>query len=803
MEMIPLIAQELSLKIQQVQATLELLDDGNTLPFITRYRKEQTGNLDEEEIRKISECAIRIRQLEDRRQAILANIESQGKLTPEINQSIKAATDIHALEDLYLPYKQKRKTKAMEARRLGFSPLAGLLLFAVSGQKKWLKELAIVQNEEGALESVSPQKMDLLNNLAAKSVSPAEAVAVLCDTGTELEFALQKSRDIVAEVVNEDVIIRRTLRERANRSVIVLTKLADPEHADADRFKMYHSFDSTPANLAPHRTLAINRGEKIACLKVKLDWTEVNPEAVIGQKWINSHHSEWVELFETAVHDCVQRLLLPSLNRDLRAALTELAATHSLEVFSTNLKQLLMQPPVEATKVMGIDPGFRSGCKVAVIDETGHYLAGDTIYPHPPQKQNIQSKIKLLDMVKKYSVEIIAIGNGTASRESEELIAELISENQLDLKYCVVSEAGASVYSVSETAREEFPELEAAMRGNISIARRLVDPLAELVKIDPRSMGVGQYQHDIDPRELGNRLETVVESCVNQVGVDLNTASVSLLERVSGITRRTSRNIVDYRERNGAFTNRKNLLDVEGIGPSAFLQSAGFLRIRNGNNSLDNTAVHPESYPAVEKLANKFADSASDLKELATVLSRVETSKMPQGDSFKDLAESVGLGLPTLTDILHELKKPGRDPRENLDPPLLRGGITKLEDLAVGMKMDGTVRNLVDFGAFVDVGLKNDGLVHISQISHSRIKHPIDVLEVGQRIEVQVIEIDFARSRLALSIKELSAPPKRDRARGSQGNSNGNISSKKRADYPANSIGAMLADKLNSSGRRK
>ncbi len=733
------LAQDLGLREQQVQSAADLLAEGNTIPFITRYRKEWTGSLDEVQLRSIEEGLERLKSLEERRAAILKSIAEQDKLDDGLQKRIEACDKLQELEDLYLPYRPKRRTRASVAREKGLEPLAAALALELCGRR------------------------DLAADLPdASCPEPGESLEAWRGEAADDEEALAGAADILAEWINEDAPLRASLRESGSRKAALASQLADETHKEAAKFRLYAEFSQPLARLKPHQVLALNRGEKLGVLKLQLDWTEAAPLDSVLKAWLRNEAHPRAEWFRSVARDALDRLALPALGRDLRRQATEAAESHSLEIFAANLKQLLLQPPLPGKVMLGLDPGFRTGCKVAVIDGTGRYLEGDTLYPHPPKKKWSEAKLRLLQLIESHKVELIAIGNGTASRESEELFAELIRENELKLQYAVVSEAGASVYSASDAAREEFPELDASLRGNISIARRLQDPLAELVKIDPKSLGVGQYQHDVDSRRLGDKLGGVVEDTVNAVGVDLNTASAHLLAKVSGVTRRSSRNIVAWRDANGAFRRRDQLMEVEGIGPAAFRQCAGFLRIRNGENELDNTAVHPEAYEAVSQLARRYQEEAIAPEELA----RRVRSDSPKLKDLEELAGSVGLGLPTLRDILDELARPGRDPRSALDPPMLRSGALSLEQLKPGTVLDGTVRNLVDFGAFVDVGLKEDGLVHVSQLSHKRVNHPVEVLSVGERVQVQVLDVDLERQRISLSIKALQEAPERPRPNG-------------------------------------
>ena len=747
------IAAELGLKLQQVQQALALLAEGNTVPFITRYRKEMTGGLDEDQLRRIQELHNSLVALEERREAILRSIAEQGLLSPELEGAIKACTRLTELEDLYLPYRPKRKTRASEARRRGLAPLAALLLLEVSGREDWAREICRAPVSEDSTDT--PAVEHGWERVLTLRTMPRAELPASCATHEEIpdgDAALAGARDILAEWMAERAELRAELRQAGARLALLRARLKDEAHAEAPKFRLYADFAELMRELPPHRVLAVNRGEALGVLQVKVDWEPVGALARVAGRVLLKPGSSWSGEVGAALEDGLDRLLQPSLSRELREEKQLEAEAHSLEVYATNLRQLLLQPPVAGQVVMGIDPGFRTGCKVAVVDATGRLLEGDTIYPHAPQLRQGEARSTLLRMAQGHGVGIVAIGNGTASRETEELVAAWIAETGLPVRYCVVSEAGASIYSASEEAREEFPQLDATQRGNISIARRLQDPLAELVKIDPRSLGVGQYQHDVDTRRLGERLDAVVESCVNSVGVDLNTASASLLRHVAGLTRRTSRNVVEHRSAHGPFRRREQLREVTGIGPAAFRQCAGFLRIRAGEDPLDNTGIHPESYEAVRRLFQQEGLPLDQPRELAARVS-----------ATPELAQRLGLGLPTLTDILAELRKPGRDPREELDPPLMRGGVLKLEDLQPGMVLEGTVRNLVDFGAFVDVGLKNEGLIHVSQLSHRRVRHPMDLLQVGQRVKAAVLEVDLARGRLALSMKALEPQPQAPR----------------------------------------
>lgn len=745
------VAEQLRLKTQQVQAALELLEAGNTVPFVTRYRKEVTGGLDEEQLRSILEAETRLRQLEDRRASIRNSLEERQLLTPQMQQALDACSSLTDLEDFYLPYRPRRRTRAGDARQKGLAPLAGLLLQAGRGRRGIPESFLVIQNEDNQLlPHPDPAAWLTLAGLSREAV-----IARLPELLPELPFEeqLAGAGDIVAEWLSEEAVLRASIRTRAARGLRLVTRLK-PKHPDAPRFRSYDDHSEALGSMPPHRVLAVNRGEALGCLQVKAAWDELPLEEMAARHIGLLADSPWREELLEALRDGLKRLIQPSLERELRAARTEVAENHSLELYDSNLRQLLLQAPMPGKVMLGLDPGFRTGCKIAVVDGTGRYLEGGTIYPHPPQNRQLESRQELLRLARKHHVEVIAIGNGTASRESQELVAEFIRENNLEIRFAVVDEAGASVYSASEEAREEFPELEASLRGNISIARRLQDPLAELVKIDPRSLGVGQYQHDVDQRRLGERLDGVVESCVNQVGVDLNTASASLLRRVSGLTRRTSRNIVAWREDKGRFRRREELREVDGIGPAAFLQSAGFLRIRDGEEALDNTGVHPERYPVLKSLFARFSIDPNLPRDLAVAIRRQHGSEA----DLAELAAELDLGLPTLQDILRELEKPGRDPRAELEAPVLREALPEMKDLEAGQVLEGVVRNLTDFGAFVDLGMKQDGLLHVSQISRQRVRHPLDKLALGQKIRVQVLDVDLERGRISLSMKALEAP---------------------------------------------
>ncbi len=716
--MFQLIADELNLNPLQVKNTVTLLDDAKTVPFIARYRKEHTGSLDEEQIRAVEERIHYLRALEARKGTILSSIEEQGKLTDELKKRIGAATKMQELEDLYLPYKPKKRTRATVAREKGLEPLAEMLL----GRRE-----TDIRDAEA---------------LAAAFVNAEKEVE-------DSSQALQGARDIIAEWISEDADIRQDIREETFARGLLSAEAKKVEGRTP--FEMYYEFSEALSKIVPHRILAINRGESEGVLRVSVSVDEDVMEQLISRRVLTGVPAPFTEQVKTALADAYKRLIAPSIEREVRNALTEKADAHAIDIFAKNLKNLLLQPPVRGKKILGIDPGFRTGCKVAVIDETGKYLEGLTIYPHPPQNQFLKAKSDVRRLIEKYDAAIIAIGNGTASRETEQMAAELIAEMKpaRTVEYIIVSEAGASVYSASKIAREEFPDLEASMRGNISIARRLQDPLAELVKIDPKSIGVGLYQHDINQKKLSESLGHVVESCVNSVGVNLNTASASLLRHISGLTSRTAQNIIYFRDRHGKFKSRRQLLEVEGIGEVAYELAAGFLRIPDGDNPLDNTSIHPESYPATQKLLEKFG--INDIrKEGAMLKLKIKNIR----SELQSLLDELGIGEPTFRDIIANIEKPGLDPRDSLPKPILKSDVLKMEDLKEGMWLKGTVRNVVDFGAFVDIGVKQDGLVHVSRMAERYVKNPLEVVAVGDVVDVKVVSIDMERGRIGLSMKK-------------------------------------------------
>ncbi len=723
-----IIANELKIKIEQVDSVIKLFLEDATIPFIARYRKEATGGLDEDILRQIEDRKNYLILLEERRETILKSIEEQGKLTDELKSKIMECIKLQELEDLYLPYKPKRKTRGTIAKAKGLEPLAIFILRNPNYQGNFDEKLSEFINEELGVASI--------------------------------EEALQGAKDIIAEMISDDAEVRKAVREYLSETSVVNSEKAKEKSSDEqisekqkekdkkEIYQIYYEFKIDISKIKPYQTLALNRGEKEKILKISLSFDEPSVLKLVNKKFLKYSESVFMEIINQTIEDSFTRLIFPSIEKEVRNHLTEIADLHAIEIFASNLKQLLLQPPLLGKIIMGIDPGFVSGSKVAIIDETGKYLEGSTIYPHPPQNKIEEAEKTVLNFINKYKVDVISIGNGTASRETEFFIAELIKKYKLKCQYIIVNEAGASVYSASAIAKKEFPDLEASQRGNISIGRRLLDPLAELVKIDPKSIGVGLYQHDVDQKLLAEKLDDVVESCVNYVGVDVNTASESLLTYVSGLNKRIAGNIVKHREKIGKFKTRKELIEFSGLGEKAFEQSAGFLKIRNGENPLDNTFIHPESYQATEKFLEKINLPITNIKESGALIGLFIKQK-----GTKKLAEEIGIGEPTLIDIIENLKKPGRDPREDIPKPILRSDVLKMEDLQVGMKLKGTVRNVVDFGAFVDIGVKQDGLLHISQIANKYVKNPLDVINVGDIIDVTIISIDLDRKRISLSMK--------------------------------------------------
>ena len=712
MDIIKKLAEELQIRPGQAQAAVKLIDEGNTIPFISRYRKEATGALNDEVLRNLYERLNYLRNLEEKKEQVLSTIEEQGKLTEELKSQILAADTLVAVDDLYRPYRPKRRTRATIAKEKGLEPLANLLS---------LQQLDHSAEEEAAAY-IS----------AEKGVSSAEE-------------ALQGAMDIVAEAIADEADYRTYIREKTMKKGTLISTAKDEKTESV--YEMYYNFEEPVAKLAGHRILALNRGEKEKILTVKLEAPEEEIIRYLEKKTIRRENPYTTPYLKETVADSYQRLIAPAIEREIRNSLTEEAQEGAIRVFGKNLEQLLMQPPIRGQVVLGWDPAFRTGCKLAVVDTTGKVMDTVVIFPTEPQNKVAEAKAVLKKLIEKYHITLISVGNGTASRESEQVIVELLKELPVPVQYVIVNEAGASVYSASKLATEEFPNFDVGQRSAASIARRLQDPLAELVKIDPKSIGVGQYQHDMNQKRLGEALEGVVEDCVNKVGVDLNTASVPLLEHVSGINKTIAKNIVAYREENGIFKNRKALLKVAKLGPKAFEQCAGFLRISDGTQPLDATSVHPESYGVAEALLKSLGYSEDELKKGAIPGLHNKIS------DYKKLAEELGTGELTLRDIVSELEKPGRDPREDMPKPILRTDVLEMKDLKPGMILKGTVRNVIDFGAFVDIGVHQDGLVHISQICDRFIKHPLEAVSVGDIVDVQVVSVDVAKKRIALTMK--------------------------------------------------
>ena len=703
------LSKELGIELWQAQAAVTLIDEGNTIPFIARYRKEKTGTLNDEQLRKLDERLTYLRNLEDKKQQVLASIEAQGALTEELKKQIEEAQTQVRVDDLYMPFRPKRRTRAMMAKEKGLEPLAQLIL------KQDLKVPAL----EAAKDYVSEEK----------GVKDAQE-------------ALAGASDIIAEMISDNAAYRDWIRKQFRRSGQVVSEAKD-ENAQSV-YETYYHFSEGVSRIAGHRVLALNRGEKEKMLTVTVSVPDDELSGWLKRQMVHQHNPYTTPVIEAAAEDSYNRLIAPAIEREIRNELTEKAEEGAMAVFGKNLQQLLMQPPIAGQTVLGWDPAFRTGCKLAVVDPTGKVLDTVVIFPTVPQKKIAQSKETLKQLIRKYHISLISLGNGTASRESEQVIVELLKEIPEKVSYAIVSEAGASVYSASKLATEEFPEFDVGQRSAASIARRLQDPLAELVKIDPKAIGVGQYQHDMNQKKLAEVLGGTVEDCVNRVGVDLNTASASLLEYVSGISKTIAGNIVAYREENGRFENRKQLLKVPKLGPKAFEQCAGFLRIRGGSEPLDNTGIHPESYAAAHELLASLGDEGKKAG-IAALDIKVK--------DWKALAEQLGIGEITLKDIAAELKKPGRDPREDMPRPILRTDVLEMKDLMPGMQLKGTVRNVIDFGAFVDIGVHQDGLVHISQLTNKRfVKHPLEVVSVGDIVDVQVMSVDLKKKRISLTM---------------------------------------------------
>ena len=712
MDIMKKIAAELGVRANQVEAAVKLIDEGCTIPFIARYRKEATGALNDEQLRDLYDRLVYLRNLEEKKQTVLASIEEQGKLTEELRSQILAAETQVAVDDLYRPYRPKRRTRATIAKEKGLEPLANILM---------LQMLKTPVLEE-----------------AAKYVDPEKEVATP-------EEALAGARDILAEFISDNADYRKHIRELTMKKGSLVSVAKDPEAESV--YEMYYDYNEPLAKAAGHRTLAINRGEKEKVLTVRIEAPVDDVIRYLEKQVIANTQAQTAPILRDVIADAYDRLIAPAIEREIRNDLSEKAEDGAIKVFGKNLEQLLMQPPIKGQVVLGWDPAFRTGCKLAVVDETGKVLDTTVIYPTAPQNKVEEAKAVLKKLISKYHITLISLGNGTASRESEQIIVQLLKEIPVQVQYIIVNEAGASVYSASKLATEEFPNFDVGQRSATSMARRLQDPLAELVKIDPKSIGVGQYQHDMNQKKLSEALSGVVEDCVNRVGVDLNTASASLLEYISGISKVIAKNIVTYREENGAFTARSQLLKVAKLGPKAYEQSAGFMRISDGKNPLDATGVHPESYAATKALLEKMGYTLEDVKNRNVV----GISKKIR--DYKKLAEELEIGELTLRDIVKELEKPARDPRDDMPKPILRSDVLEMKDLTPGMVLKGTVRNVIDFGAFVDIGVHQDGLVHISQMCDRYIKHPLEVVSVGDIVEVKVLSVDLKKQRIQLTMK--------------------------------------------------
>lgn len=706
-----IIANELSVKLWQVDAAIKLIDEGNTIPFIARYRKPVTGELNDEQLRTLDERLKYLRNLEEKKKTVVDSITEQGKMTDEIMSKIAMAETIVAVDDIYRPFRPKRKTRATEAKAKGLEPLADIFLKQEKNKNPEEEAKAFVNEEKGV-------------------ANVAEAI--------------QGAKDIIAEMVSDNDEFRKAIRNIVVKHGLIVSNTKNPE--EKTPYENYYDHSEGVNKIPGHRILAINRGEKEKVLNVKIEMPEENIIASLD-KVIIKGESQFKPLLKEAIEDGFKRLIKPAIEREIRSQLTEKAEDGAITVFGQNLKQLLMQPPIAGRNVLGWDPAFRTGCKLAVVDNTGKVLYTTVIFPTAPQNKVAESKKIVLDIIKKYNVSLISLGNGTASRESEAVIVDIIKECPTKVEYIIVNEAGASVYSASKLATEEFPNFDVGQRSATSMARRLQDPLAELVKIEPKAIGVGQYQHDMNQKKLDEALSNIVEDCVNNVGVDLNTASAPLLEYVSGISKTIAKNIVEYREENGQFQSRKDLLSVAKLGPKAFEQCAGFMRIREGKEPLDYTSVHPESYSSAKKLLKKYGFSTKDI--LGGNIHLTDEIK-----DVKEVAEEIGTDPITLRDMIKELEKPGRDPREEMPKPVLKSDVLDFDDLKEGMELKGTVRNVIDFGAFVDIGVHQDGLVHISEMSNKFIKHPLDVVSVGDVVDVRVLSVDKERKRIQLSMKK-------------------------------------------------
>ncbi len=705
-----LIAEELQVKVWQVDAAVQLIDEGNTIPFIARYRKPVTGELNDEQLRTLDERLKYLRNLEEKKQTVIASIEEQGKMTTELLQKIQDAQTIVAVDDIYRPYRPKRKTRATEAKAKGLEPLANIFILQKSGKTPEQEAEAYIDEEKGVM-------------------SAAEAI--------------QGAKDIIAEMVSDNAEFRNAIRNTVMRHGEIVSKAKDEEAKTP--YENYYDYTEAVNKIPGHRILAINRAEKEKVISVKIEMPDDNIIMALDKSVIVGN-TNFTEVLKEAIEDGYQRLIKPAIEREVRNTLTEKAEDGAITVFGQNLKQLLMQPPIAGRTVLGWDPAFRTGCKLAVVDETGKVLYTTVIFPTAPQNKVEESKKTVLEIIAKYNVSLISLGNGTASRESEAVVVDIIKECPTKVEYIIVNEAGASVYSASKLAIEEFPNFDVGQRSAASMARRLQDPLAELVKIEPKAIGVGQYQHDMNQKNLDETLGNVVEDCVNNVGVDLNTASAPLLEYVSGINKTLAKNIVAYREENGQFASRKELLKVAKLGPKAFEQCAGFLRIRDGKEPLDYTSVHPESYVAAKALLKKYGFATKDI-----ISGDVKLSKEIR--DFEKVSEEIETDVITLKDMIAEMEKPGRDPRDEMPKPVLKSDVLDFDDLKEGMELNGTVRNVIDFGAFVDIGVHQDGLVHISEMSDKFIKHPLDAVAVGDVVKVRVLSVDKNRKRIQLTMK--------------------------------------------------
>lgn len=712
MDILKKLQQEFDIKLSQVENTVKLLDEGNTVPFIARYRKEMTGSLDDQIIRQLSERLTALRNLEEKREQVKNAIAEQGNLTEELAAKLDAAETQTEIDDIYRPFRPKRRTRASIAKEKGLQPLADMI---------WGQKLI------GTLE-----------DFAAAFVDVEKGVETIAD-------AIQGAKDILAEQISDDADLRKTLREATVQFCALLSKKSKDEPSV---YEMYYDYQEPLKKVAGHRILAVNRGEKEGFLSVKIAGEEDRLLQRMERKIIRKN-SDTAEILQEVIVDSYKRLIAPSLEREIRNDLTEKAEESAIGVFRENLKQLLLQPPISGKVVLALDPAYRTGCKIAVIDATGKPLETAVVYPTPPQNKTAEAEKKLLGLIEKYGVDLISIGNGTASRESELFVAEMLKKTKRKVQYIIANEAGASVYSASKLGAEEFPEYDVSLRSAVSIGRRIQDPLAELVKIDPKSIGVGQYQHDMNQKRLGEALGGVVEDCVNSVGVDLNTASPALLSYVAGINGTVAKNILKYREENGKFSARKELLKVPKLGPKAYEQCAGFLRLPESKMALDRTGVHPESYQAAEELLKRCGYTLEDVAE-KKVAGLAKKIKSPE-----KIAAELGIGLPTLEDIIRELEKPGRDPREEAPAPVLRSDVLSMEDLKEGMVLTGTVRNVIDFGVFVDIGVHQDGLVHISQICDRFIKHPLEAVKLGDVVQVKVLSVDLQKKRISLTMKNI------------------------------------------------